>query len=70
MLNMAKTVWLFTIQSGSAAPLDTSISSAFTDGFIVAPKKFPVQFVPRSNEHVKVIRGEFEKSQEIFARYE
>jgi hypothetical protein len=63
-------VWLFNIQTSSSAPLDVSMSSAFSDGFLVAPKRFSVQFVPRSDQHVKVIRDELTKSKEVFARYE
>ena len=70
MLNMAKMVWPFNIESNSPAPLDVSMRSAFSDGFLVAPKKFLVKFVPRSDRHVQVIRGEVEKSLEVFARYE
>ncbi|KAJ5813588.1 uncharacterized protein N7503_000338 [Penicillium pulvis] len=69
MLNIAKMVWLFDIKSTSAAPLDVSMSSAFSDGFIVAPKKFPVEFVPRSDKRVQVIRDEFEKSEEYLGRF-
>jgi hypothetical protein len=47
-----------------------SMDSAFTDGIIVAPKKFPVEFVPRSSQHARTIRTEFETSREFLARYE
>lgn len=70
MLNMAKMVWLFDIRPAGTEPLDVSMNSAFNDGILVAPKKFPVQFVPRSEKHVQVIRDEFEKARDIFARYE
>ncbi|KAJ6003138.1 hypothetical protein N7451_005685 [Penicillium sp. IBT 35674x] len=69
MLNIAKMVWLFDIKSASAAPLDVDMSSAFSDGFLVAPKKFPVEFVPRSDKRVQVIREEFEKSEEYLGRF-
>lgn len=69
MLNIAKMVWFFNIKSVSAAPLDINMSSAFSDGFLVAPKKFPVEFLPRSEHRVKVIRDEFEKSEEILAEF-
>lgn len=69
MLNMAKMVWLFDIKSPSAAPLDVSMSSAFSNGFVIAPKKFPVEFVPRSQRQVKVMRDEFEKSEEFLGRF-
>lgn len=69
MLNIAKMVWLFDIKSTSATPLDVSMSSAFSDGFLVAPKRFPVEFVPRFEERLQVIRDEFEKSEEYFGRF-
>lgn len=69
MLNIAKMVWLFDIKPTSATPLDVSMSSAFSDGFIVAPKKFPVEFVPRSDKRVQVIRDEYEKSEEFLGRF-
>lgn len=70
MLNMAKIVWLFNVLPAGSEPLDTSMSSAFNDGILVAPKKFPVRFVPRSEERVRVIREDFENAKTVFARYE
>lgn len=70
MLNIAKMVWLFNIRSASSAPADVSMSKAFSDGFLVAPKKFPVEFVPRSDHHERVIRNEFKEAKGVFARYE
>ncbi|KAJ5115783.1 hypothetical protein N7456_000131 [Penicillium angulare] len=70
MLNIAKMVWLFDISSPSSEPGDVSMSSAFSDGFLVAPKRFPVQFIPRSKKHVEVTRKEFLESSEFLARYE
>ncbi|KAJ6014461.1 hypothetical protein N7540_009052 [Penicillium herquei] len=69
MINMSKMVWLFNILPLGSEPLDVSMSSAFDDGILVAPKKFPVQFVPRSDAHVQVIRDELEEAKELFARY-
>ncbi|KAJ5706838.1 hypothetical protein N7488_006639 [Penicillium malachiteum] len=68
MINMSKMVWLFNVLPLGSEPLDVSISS-FDDGILVAPKKFPVQFVPRSDVHVQVIRDELEEAKELFARY-
>jgi hypothetical protein len=70
MINMAKMIWLFNIRSPGSEKLDMSMDSAFTDGIIVAPKKFPVEFVPRSSQHARTIRTEFETSREFLARYE
>ncbi|KAJ5640708.1 hypothetical protein N7528_000333 [Penicillium herquei] len=68
MINMSKMVWLFNVLPLGSEPLDVSISS-FDDGILVAPKKFPVQFVLRSDVHVQVIRDELEEAKELFARY-
>ncbi|KAJ5305888.1 hypothetical protein N7508_004903 [Penicillium antarcticum] len=70
MLNMAKMVWLFDIRPDSLESLDMDIGSGFTDGIIVAPKKVPIQFVPRSNQHARIIRDELQGSQDLFATYE
>ncbi|KAJ5745373.1 cytochrome P450 [Penicillium odoratum] len=69
MLNMAKIVWLFDINYTSAAPQDVDMSSAFSDGFIAAPKKFPVVFVPRSKLGVKVTRDKSKKSEGFLGRF-
>ena len=70
LLNMAKMVWLFDIRHASPTPVDVSMSTAFSDGFLVAPKNFPVHFLPRSEQHVRVIRSELKNVREIFVRYE
>ncbi|GKZ48832.1 hypothetical protein AbraIFM66951_001073 [Aspergillus brasiliensis] len=70
MINMAKMAWLFDIKPDSSSPWDVSMSSAFSDGFLVAPKKFPVQFVVRSDHRMQVMKNELEESKGVFARYE
>jgi hypothetical protein len=69
MLNMAKLVWLFDISRGSAA-VDSAVETAYTDGFLIAPKRFPVEFVPRSQERVRITRQELRDCQSVFSRYE
>ncbi|KAJ5934878.1 hypothetical protein N7466_004425 [Penicillium verhagenii] len=69
LLNMAKMAWLFDILPVGSEPLDVSIRTAFTDGVLIAPNKFPVRFVPRSEQRVAVIRADLENSMELFARY-
>ncbi|KAJ5564642.1 hypothetical protein N7513_000884 [Penicillium frequentans] len=69
LLNMAKMAWLFDILPISSEPIDTSIRTAFTDGVLIAPHKFPVRFVPRSEQRINVIQGDLEKAKKFFARY-
>lgn len=68
MLNMAKLVWLFNIQPGSS-DIDMDIETGYTDGFLVAPKPFAVQFNPRSDAHVNTTYKELEECQAVFAQY-
>ncbi|KAL2787809.1 cytochrome P450 [Aspergillus keveii] len=70
MLNMAKLVWLFNILPGSEGGGDLSVETGYTDGFLIAPKKFPVRFVPRSDSHVETIQKELQQCQALFSRYE
>lgn len=56
---MAKIVWAFNITAGTSK-VDTDIESAYTDGFLTAPAKFPVNFMPRSAKHESVIFEEFQ----------
>ena len=69
MVNMAKLVWGFNILPGSDH-VDVDIESAYTDGFLTSPKKFPVKFIPRSELHKQVIMHEFEAAKEIFKQFE
>ncbi|KAJ6090116.1 hypothetical protein N7486_008931 [Penicillium sp. IBT 16267x] len=69
LLNMAKMAWLFDILPVGSEPIDVSIRTAFTDGVLIAPHKFPVRFVPRSKERINIIQADLEKAKEFFARY-
>lgn len=66
---MAKMAWLFDILPVDSEPVDMSIRTAFTDGVLIAPHKFPVRFVPRSEQRVNVLQGDLVKAKEFFARY-
>lgn len=70
MVNMAKLVWAFDMLPGSDDVVDVDIKSAYTDGFLTCPKKFPIKFIPRSKTHEDVIRKEFEAAKLIFVKYE
>lgn len=69
MVNIAKLAWGFNILPDSAS-VNADIKTAYTDGFLTCPKKFPVRFVPRSELHKEVIIKEFEAAKSIFKQYE
>lgn len=71
MLAMAKLTWGFDI-STSAEDMDfgCDVQSSYTDGILISPKKFPVNFKPRSIVHEMVIEAEFLAQRAVFARYE
>ena len=68
MVNMAKLTWGFDILAESA-PVDVDINTAYSDGFLTAPKKFPVTFSPRSEKHREVFTKEAESAETLLARY-
>ncbi len=64
---MAKLVWTFDISPGkdpvtgsnlSKDETDDSIENQWTDGFLTAPKKFPITIRVRSPKHAEVIDRE------------
>jgi hypothetical protein len=65
---MAKIAWAFDISSGPESVND-DIDTAYTDGFLIAPKKFPVIITPRSERHRDVIIKEFEDVKPVFEKY-
>lgn len=69
IVNMAKMTWGFDISPGSPA-VDVSIKTAYSDGFLTSPKRFSLQFAPRSRKHEEVIAGEFEAATAVFTQYE
>jgi hypothetical protein len=75
---MAKLVWGFNFlppidpQTGEPAPLnkiDTDVPTAYTDGVSTGPKKFDCRIVPRSQDHVDVMKRDFVEAQSIFSQY-
>jgi len=57
---MAKVLWFFDMSSPGDAPVDADIQTAFTDGFLTAPKQFPVHFQPRSEQRAAVLQRGFQ----------
>lgn len=68
MLNMAKLAWAFDISPGSEE-VNVDVETAYTDGFLIAPEKFPIFFKPRSKEHREVIIQEYEATKPFFEKY-
>ena len=66
---MAKLVWAYNITT-EASVVDTDVETAYTPGFLTAPLKFPVQFVPRSPKHKDVIEREYEVASAFLAQFE
>ncbi|KAM6529366.1 hypothetical protein FALCPG4_007502 [Fusarium falciforme] len=79
LINMAKLVWTFNMLPGedptigkqlSLSEIDDSMATAWTNGFLTAPKKFPLSLAVRSREHEQVIKRECLEAQEVFKNYE
>ena len=69
---MAKLVWAFDLSPGnglSEEDIDSSIETAWTNGFLTAPKPFPLVITPRSPQHAAVIKQECESVGEVFREY-
>lgn len=66
---MAKIAWAFDLSPGSGA-VDDDIDTAYSDGFLIAPKKFPILITPRSDRHKDVIVNEYESIKPFFQKYE
>lgn len=69
MLNMAKIAWAFDLSPGSDSVND-DIDTAYHDGFLIAPKKFPITIKPRSEHHRKVITSEYHSVESFWDKYE
>ena len=76
---MAKLVWTFDMLPGkdpttgkqlSKDEIDDSMATAWTNGFLTAPKEFPLSLVVRSPEHEQVIKRECSEAQQVFKNYE
>ncbi|KAF5020201.1 hypothetical protein F66182_7766 [Fusarium sp. NRRL 66182] len=69
MLNMAKIAWSFDLSPDSDTVND-DIDSAYHDGFLIAPKKFPIKIRPRSEVHKGVIMHEYELIKSFWDKYD
>jgi hypothetical protein len=68
MLNMAKMAWGFDLSPGLGA-VDVDINTAYSNGFLIAPEKFPILFTPRSDKHKDVIIKEYGAIKPFFIKY-
>lgn len=76
---MAKLVWAFNITAGKDAKtgrqlskeeVNDSVESQWTNGFLTAPKPFPVTFQLRSEMHRAIIEKECKEAQaSVFQEY-
>lgn len=68
----ARILWAFDIkpavdEKGKEVELDTD---AYEDGLLIQPKKFKVQFSPRSEKHVEVIQRDYEAIKDFLKKWE
>ncbi|KAJ4373847.1 hypothetical protein N0V83_002586 [Neocucurbitaria cava] len=70
---MARILWAFNIEpkmdSNTGKPADLDVT-AYADGFIRCPLPFQVNFVPRSEQHVKVVETDFRNIKEFLKTWE
>lgn len=78
-INIAKIIWAFEIHPGTDPvtgqpmridDINVDIKTQWTDGFLIAPKPFPISLRVRSNKHRKVLQQEMEQAQKILSGYE
>lgn len=68
----ARLLWAFDIkpmvdEKGKEIELDTD---AYESGFLITPKKYKVNFVPRSEKHAAVVRKDFEGAKDFLKKWE
>lgn len=68
---IAKMVWAFDIDvlPGKGEDVDDSPLTAYQDGFLIAPYKFPVRIRPRSDRHAEVVKKEFGGMKPFFEKF-
>ena len=68
MIIAATLVWAFDILT--SAPVDSSIESGYTDGFVLGPKRFPARFVPRTEKRASIVASEDAEAENFLSRFE
>ncbi|KAJ6076993.1 hypothetical protein N7499_008974 [Penicillium canescens] len=78
-INVAKVLWAFDIRAGTdpttgrplqAEEVNVDIATQWTDGFLIAPKPFPIVMSLRSEKHREVLDRELDEAQKVFQRYQ
>ncbi|KAF7557676.1 hypothetical protein G7046_g5968 [Stylonectria norvegica] len=70
MLNMAKIAWAFNLSPSPGTVVDDDINTAYHDGFLIAPKRFPILITPRSDIHKDIIENEYHSITNVWDEYE
>jgi hypothetical protein len=69
MLILAKIAWAFDLSPGSE-PVDDDVNTAYHDGFLIAPKRFPIVITPRSDTRKQVIENEYHSMGPFWDKYD
>ncbi|KAG2419536.1 hypothetical protein HFD88_004332 [Aspergillus terreus] len=78
-INIAKIIWAFDIRAGTDPTtgrhlqdeeVNVDVATQWTDGFLIAPKPFPIVMKLRSEKHREALRRELEDARKIFQSYE
>ncbi|CAG7977580.1 unnamed protein product [Penicillium salamii] len=78
-INLAKILWAFDIRAGidpstghqlQGEEVNVDIGTQWTDGFLIAPKPFPIVMLLRSEKHREVLNRDLDEAQKIFQSYE
>ncbi|OJI89780.1 hypothetical protein ASPTUDRAFT_342428 [Aspergillus tubingensis CBS 134.48] len=78
-INIAKIIWAFDISPGidpatgqqmRVEDVNVDIATQWTDGFLIAPKPFPIRLSVRSEKRREVLDRELKEARKIFDCYE
>ncbi|GES61731.1 cytochrome P450 [Aspergillus terreus] len=78
-INIAKIIWAFDIRAGTDPTtgrdlqdeeVNVDVATQWTDGFLIAPKPFPIVMKLRSQKHREVLYRELEDARRVFQSYE
>ncbi|KFA77552.1 hypothetical protein S40288_09469 [Stachybotrys chartarum IBT 40288] len=61
--------WAFDLSPGSE-PVDDDVNTAYHDGFLIAPKRFPIVITPRSDTRKQVIENEYHSMGPFWDKYD
>ena len=69
MTVIPRIAWGFDISADPASPIDRTIESGYSNGFVFSPMPFNVHLEVRSPQHEAVILREYEDAKAFFAKY-